>query len=446
MFRGSRCADGWRQAPFEFILGHIMIPISIEFQNYRAFADRQRLELRPLTLLFGKNNAGKSAVLRSLPLLSDSLASDEMSPLDLESPSVKGAGFRDLKWQGQGRRPTIDFAFKWESGPIAMFEVRIAYEDNWKRLVPRQFRIQRRGGPIEDFRCEFLDEEQLDTVLTFRREQDDGELDGKLPVQWNGLTPDTTNEDLSGFFAEVDDALDTFSDGVQWLTSVRDAPERLVSPPGAPPRRLKPDGDGVVSTLYSNDAILRRVSDWYETHLTRRLDVVENNEMLRTVLRTTKEANFDVDLVDCGEGLIQVLPVLTALAALEQDRPYASRVLAVEEPESHLHPKLQRALAGHLCEVASNSPDRRVVLETHSEHILLGIRLAILQGRLEPDDVAIHWISQADDGRSRVERAELDENAELTGPWPPSVFGDDAEMAREIWEARRGGRASGVSE
>jgi predicted ATPase len=96
--------------------------------------------------------------------------------------------------------------------------------------------------------------------------------------------------------------------------------------------------------------------------------------------------------------------------------------------------------------VASETSEHRIVLETHSEHILLSIRLAILKGQLDRDDVAIHWVSQQDDGRSRIQRAELDENAELTGPWPPSVFGDDTEMAREIWELRRGQHSSGASE
>lgn len=168
--------------------------------------------------------------------------------------------------------------------------------------------------------------------------------------------------------------------------------------------------------------------------------------MLRTVLTSTAKADFDIDLVDCGEGLIQVLPVLTMLEMLRQPRSYTPSILAIEEPESHLHPKLQRALAEHLCDVAQDAKDRRIVLETHSEHILLGIRLAVLKGTLHRNDVAIHWITQTEDGRSEIRLAELDENAELGAQWPPSVYGDDTEMAKELWTLRRSRARTGESE
>jgi predicted ATPase len=414
-----------------------MIPGTIEIENYRAFADRQRLELRPLTLLYGRNNAGKSAALRALPLLSDSLTSEEMSPLNLESPAVKGASFRDLKWRGQSRRPTIDFRFEWEEGPVEYFEVELAYEDNWNRVVPRRMSLKPDGDSPKDFQLEFLEDEKLEPTLTFRLQDQDADSARQVKIEWEGMLPDSADEALSNLFEELADSLDSVSDGVQWLTSVRHAPDRLVSPPGALPRRLSPRGKGVVGMLHLDDELRRSVSNWYETQLARRLDVIEDAGMLRTVVRSTAEADFDVDLIDCGEGLTQVLPVLTALASLQHERSRAPSVLAIEEPESHLHPKLQRALAEHVCEVVRETPNRRVVLETHSEHILLGIRLAFMQGELERDDIAIHWVSQADDGRSSLQRAELDEDGELTGAWPGSFYTDDAEMARKIWELRR---------
>lgn len=159
--------------------------------------------------------------------------------------------------------------------------------------------------------------------------------------------------------------------------------------------------------------------------------------MLQTVLTPIEHAGFDVDIVDCGEGLIQVLPVLVALSMLSNSRAYAPSILAVEEPESHLHPKLQRALAEHICEVAADCPDRRIVLETHSEHLLLGIRIALLEGRIALDDVAIHWVEQTDSGSSDVHRVRFNKRAELAEAWPSAIYSDNTEMARKIWSLRQ---------
>ena len=54
-------------------------------------ASRVEVELRPLTLFFGYNSAGKSALIRALPLLRDSTRSDLLGPLDLDSETVRGA-------------------------------------------------------------------------------------------------------------------------------------------------------------------------------------------------------------------------------------------------------------------------------------------------------------------------------------------------------------------
>jgi predicted ATPase len=77
-----------------------MFPEAITLRNYRSFASPVRLELRPITLLFGINNSGKSALLRALPILADSVDPAASGPLDVESPAARGSGFQDLRWKG----------------------------------------------------------------------------------------------------------------------------------------------------------------------------------------------------------------------------------------------------------------------------------------------------------------------------------------------------------
>ena len=72
--------------------------------GYRSFAQPLELELRPLTLLYGRNNAGKSAVLRLLPIIADSISDGAASPFDITRVTGDGASFLDALARGSAQR------------------------------------------------------------------------------------------------------------------------------------------------------------------------------------------------------------------------------------------------------------------------------------------------------------------------------------------------------
>ncbi len=73
---------------------------TLKLRAFRAFRDEANIDIRPLTLLYGFNQAGKSTLLRVLALLADSLQAGA-GPLDLQSPALRGATFKELGWMGQ---------------------------------------------------------------------------------------------------------------------------------------------------------------------------------------------------------------------------------------------------------------------------------------------------------------------------------------------------------
>lgn len=157
---------------------------------------------------------------------------------------------------------------------------------------------------------------------------------------------------------------------------------------------------------------------------------------VRTLIRNRKRTGYDVDLIDAGEGLSECLPVLTtlAMARYHAERGAAS-IVAIEEPGSHLHPDLQRALTERACEVAAAARPR-LVLETHSEYVLLTVKLQVVKGQLRPEDVIVYWVRQLEDGRSVADPVEIDAEGRFQGNWPPGAFQQDIELAAEIQEAR----------
>ena len=90
------------------------------------------------------------------------------------------------------------------------------------------------------------------------------------------------------------------------------------------------------------------------------------------------------NLIDVGYGVSQVLPVITEL--LREDAP---GMFLLQQPEVHLHPSAQAALGSLFCGVAG--PDRQLVIETHSDHLMDRVRMNVRDksADLKPEDVSI---------------------------------------------------------
>jgi hypothetical protein len=118
-----------------------------------------------------------------------------------------------------------------------------------------------------------------------------------------------------------------------------------------------------------------------------------------------------VDIADVGFGVSQALPVLVALRAAEP-----GQIVYLEQPEIHLHPKAQLAMARVLADAANRGV--RVIAETHSILLLLGIQSLVAKGELANEKVVLHWFQRSkEDGCTEVKSADLDESGAF-GDWP----------------------------
>jgi predicted ATPase len=110
----------------------------------------------------------------------------------------------------------------------------------------------------------------------------------------------------------------------------------------------------------------------------------------------------------------------------------------IEHPEAELHP----AAHGHLAELLLENlagPARPLVVETHSEMVLLRARRWIAEGRLPAADVLIYWVHAEPRAGSILQKIRINKNGELDR-WPDGVFIEDYE---EILAIRRAARANG---
>ena len=118
------------------------------------------------------------------------------------------------------------------------------------------------------------------------------------------------------------------------------------------------------------------------------------------------------NLIDVGYGVSQVLPVITEL--LRDDAP---PIFLLQQPEIHLHPSAQAALGSLLCRIANSN--RRLIVETHSDHLIDRIRMDIRDGatELKPEDVSILFFERQEID-VRIHSLTLDELGNVNGAPP----------------------------
>ena len=134
--------------------------------------------------------------------------------------------------------------------------------------------------------------------------------------------------------------------------------------------------------------------------------------------------NVEVTHRDVGIGISQVLPVLV-MAYGSSDK-----LLAIEQPEIHLHPALQAELADVFIESALGERKNTFILETHSEHLILRLMRRMretYQGKntglyqVTPADVSVLYV-EPDGTRSIIRDMPLNELGELVKSWPGGFF------------------------
>lgn len=118
-----------------------------------------------------------------------------------------------------------------------------------------------------------------------------------------------------------------------------------------------------------------------------------------------------------GFGISYILPVLTGILSAKSDS-----LLIIENPESHIHPRGQTILGELLALAADNGV--QLMIETHSDHILNGIRVAIKKYKLSPEKFGVFFFERnesVDGHESKVNTPSIDHNGRINS-WPKNFF------------------------
>lgn len=141
------------------------------------------------------------------------------------------------------------------------------------------------------------------------------------------------------------------------------------------------DGDAVAEVLKDNKDLTKRVNTWL-TKFGVEVNVKEFKQVIHHLV--VKQNSIDLDITDVGFGISQILPVIIQGFLSSSDS-----TTIIEQPEIHLHPKMQADLADLFIDVFKTGKNKRLVIETHSEYFLKRLRRRIADGTIKADDVAI---------------------------------------------------------
>lgn len=181
------------------------------------------------------------------------------------------------------------------------------------------------------------------------------------------------------------------------------------------------DGDSPISEVHASQGSMFRLSNamlgWIVPGAT--FSAIENTDTDSATLLFTRDTHgikARIRATHAGFGLSYALPIV--VAALSLRRGYG--LLLVENPEAHLHPYSQSRMGAFLALMAST--DRQIVVETHSDHLVNGIRLAVRYGLVAAENVRIYFFHNSLSAeQSKVSKIEVDSRGGLSA-WPSGFF------------------------
>jgi len=352
----------------------------IRMENFKCF-ETQKVELGALTLLSGLNGMGKSTILQALLLLRQSYQQGllQKTGLSLNGDLVRIGTAQDALFE-DAKEEKIGFEIGMANGNKGKWRFNYNEEADVLDLdqSPSNGNIYRSSLFEDDFH--YLQAERLGPRRFF-------EMSVSQVQQHKQIG--TRGEFTAHFLASY---------GAKKIS------KKSLSHSKAESLKLR---DQV-------EAWLEEISPGTRIHLGlhKGMDLVN----LEYSFITGKHVSNNFRSTNVGFGLTYTLPVIVALLASAK-----GALIMIENPEAHLHPEGQVRI-GELMALAA-SCGIQVVVESHSDHILNGIRLAVYNQKIAPDKVMLHYFERKEinQGKTSVVTPTIDQNGRIDR-WPDGFF------------------------
>jgi energy-coupling factor transporter ATP-binding protein EcfA2 len=211
-----------------------------------------------------------------------------------------------------------------------------------------------------------------------------------------------------------------------YLGPLRAAPTRFQARSGAVYSSVGARGEDTPLVLLQERELIKPVNRWLANlgiHYTLEVASVETDAIgleigdLVVTRLIDSRSGIAVTPQDVGFGISQLLPVVV------QSLAGRDRTICVEQPEIHIHPRLQSEIADLFIEAAEKHRNQ-MIIETHSEQLMLRLQRRIRDGTLTPDKVCVLYVDSDDKGVATAQRLRLAESGRFDDEWPNGFFAE----------------------
>ena len=401
----------------------------IAVTGFKSLAEECAIDIHPLTILAGANSSGKSSIMQPLLMLKQTLeAPYDPGPLLLDGPNVQFTLAEQFLSKLISNKRADRFQIRIETHDYDSYSTATTFSKGPSGIELVEMTVKSKSEvhpswppkPITLYPEMSLEEIR---VLTDQR-----------------LIPETSNavrrsrcflwtEHPGGSVSVVGVAgLHSYILNSIHLPGLRGNPERTYKPASTGPQYPGTFENYAASIIHewqeTGDERLKMLANaLYALGLTGQVGTkkIDDARIELQVGRVPHDKTDKMDMIsiaDVGFGVSQVLPVLVALIVAKP-----GQLVYLEQPELHLHPRAQVALAQELAAAAKRGV--RVVAETHSSLLLLAVQTLVAEGDLSPELVKLHWFTRGENGATKIDTADLDE-AGAYGDWPEDF--DDVDL------------------
>jgi len=425
-------------------------------KNYRAF-EEVSLDFSKINLFFGPNNSGKSSLLSSINLLSQTLQSrDQNVPILLNGNLEELGTFRDIVFNNEVKRRIkigvgveVEIGRRYRTKEIVKdgyFQAELKYRPIRREILLESTVTQ---VPMGTARLITKSTSQGRHKVSFF-DANGGDITNKITRVKRKLFHFIPTFGFTGKFPEKQFLLirdifefnfswaDMIEEALEYIGPFRDFPKRTYLFSGESPDSVGIRGEKAIDMLvmdYLRKGKEKRniednVSNWLnQCDISSDVEVVPLTDRHYEIKLSNSRTGESENLADVGFGCSQILPILIAGFNLKK-----GQILIIEQPEIHLHPKAQAELGSFFYDLSKR--DIQTFIETHSEHLLLRIQSHIASGDLDPEDVKVYYVfANKETDRKEVEEIKLNKNGKFLTEWPEGFFPERLDEVKKIAKA-----------